>query len=139
MKMRFISAIRLTAAGVILLASSSLALAQSNDVEHGMQVFKQCAPCHATTNKTRVGPGLAGIVGRHAGSMPGFRYSHAMKNANIVWDGKTLDAYLASPQKVVPGNRMAFSGIPKADDRAALIAYLATLKAAHLASAPGGK
>ncbi len=72
MKMRFISAIRLTAAGVILLASSSLALAQSNDVEHGMQVFKQCAPCHATTNKTRVGPGLAGIVGRHAGSMPGF-------------------------------------------------------------------
>ena len=53
MKMRFISAICLTAAGVILLASSSLALAQSNDVEHGMQVFKQCAPCHATTNKTR--------------------------------------------------------------------------------------
>ena len=139
MKMRLSSAIHITAVGVILLATSSLALAQPNDVEHGMQVFKQCAPCHATNNTTRVGPGLAGIVGRHAGSVPGFRYSHAMKNANIVWDGKTLDAYLASPQKVVPGNRMAFSGIPKADDRAALIAYLATLKATHVASTPAGK
>ena len=47
-----------------------------------------------------------------------------MKNAQIVWDEKTIDAYITDPQKVVPGNLMPFSGLPKAEDRAAVIAYL---------------
>lgn len=58
----------------------------------------------------------------------GFRYSNAMKRANITWDEKTLDAYLDDPQKVVPGSVMPFSGIADAQERADLIAYLKTLK-----------
>src|SRR5262245_12729631 len=66
----------------------------------------RCAACHATDHANRVGPGLEGIIGRKAGTVPGFRYSDAMKKSDIVWDAKTLDAYLESPQKVALGNRM---------------------------------
>ena len=54
-----------------------------------------------------------------------------MKQANIVWDAKTLDAYLADPQKVVPGNKMPFPGLKTDQDRADVIAYLSTLKGAQ--------
>jgi hypothetical protein len=64
--------------------------------------------------------------GRKAGSAPGFRYSRAMNGAAVVWDDKSLDAYLASPEKFIPGNVMAFSGLSEATDRANLIAYLNT-------------
>ena len=139
MKLCLSSAIRIAALNAILLANGSLALAQTNEVDHGKQVFKVCAPCHAVNNTTRVGPGLAGVLGRHAGSVPGFRYSRAMKNAGISWDAKTLNAYITSPQKLVPGNRMAFSGIVNADDRAALVAYLKTLSGGRQASAASAK
>jgi cytochrome c len=102
--------------------------ANAQDAKHGAQVFNACAVCHATDNSARVGPGLQGIVGRHAGSMSGFRYSRAMKNASITWDEKSLDAYITAPQALVPGTTMPFSGIPNAGDRADLIAYLETLK-----------
>ena len=90
--------------------------------------FKTCAACHATDHTNRVGPGLEGIVGRTAGTAPGFRYSNAMKNSGIVWDEKTLNAYLESPQKAVPGNRMPYAGLKNTTDRADIIGYLATLK-----------
>src|ERR1700686_2366658 len=88
------------------------ALAQ--DAGAGKQLYAQCTVCHAVDNANGVGPGLLGIVGRKSGSLPGFRYSRAMRNANIVWDDKVLDAYIADPQKVVPGNVMPFSGIADA-------------------------
>jgi len=69
-----------------------------------------------------------GVVGRSAGAIPAFRYSPAMRNAKIVWDEKTLDAYLADPQKVIPGNAMPFAGIPDRRERAHVIEYLKTLK-----------
>jgi cytochrome c len=75
-----------------------------------------------------VGPSLQGINGRKAGSFAGFLYSRAMKNAGHAWDAKSLDAYLADPQKAVPGNLMPYSGVTDAKQRADLIAYLATLK-----------
>jgi cytochrome c len=68
------------------------------------------------------------LIGRKAGSVPGFRYSRALKNANLVWNDATLDAYLAEPQTAVPGNTMPFPGLPDAMQRFALIAYLKTLK-----------
>ena len=100
----------------------------AQDAEHGRAIFKACAACHATDQANRVGPGLEGIIGRKAGMAPGFRYSDAMKQSGIVWDAKTLDAYLESPQKVVPGNRMTYGGLKNPTDRMDLATYLATLK-----------
>jgi cytochrome c len=101
--------------------------AQAQDSARGQQAFAACAACH-TPDKNGVGPKLAGVVGRASGSVEGFRYSRAMRNAKIVWDDKTLDAYLSEPQKVVPGNVMPFSGIADAQTRADVIAYLGSLK-----------
>ena len=103
-----------------------LALAQSSDA--GKQVFAQCTPCHSIDGSNGVGPSLSGVVRRKAGSVPGFRYSRAMKGSNVVWDDKTLDAYVADPQKAIPGNLMPFAGVADAKQRADLIAYLQTLK-----------
>ena len=75
--------------------------------------------------KTILGPSLAGVMGRKAGSDPNYNYSPAMKQANIVWDAKTLDVYLSDPQKVVPGNKMPFPGLKTEHDRADVIAYFA--------------
>jgi len=84
--------------------------------------------CHAKGMTNGIGPGLLGIIGRHAGSAPGFRYSPAMTNSNIVWDEKSLDAHIAAPQKALPGTTMPFAGIPSREERSDLIAYLETLK-----------
>ncbi len=72
------------------------------------RAFAICAGCHDTRAGIghRVGPNLHGVVGRRAGSAPGYAYSEAMKRSGIVWDAQTLDAFLASPQKQVPGSRM---------------------------------
>lgn len=113
-------------AAVIVLAGATAAQAQ--DVNAGKQVYAQCAACHAVTAANGVGPGLLGIVGRKSAAAPGFRYSPALKRANLTWDEKTLDAYVADPQKAVPGNLMPFSGIADAKQRADLIAYLNTVK-----------
>jgi cytochrome c len=94
----------------------------------GKQAFAQCIACHSVDGKNGVGPSLQGVTGRKSGEFPGFHYSRAMKDAGITWNSKTLDAYLAEPQKVVPGNVMPFSGVADAKQRADLIAYLSTLK-----------
>jgi cytochrome c len=104
----------------------SLALAQGHD--DGKQVYAQCSACHSVDGSTGVGPSLSGIVGRESGSAAGFRYSRAMKGSSIVWDEKSLDAFIADPQKVVPGNVMPFAGVADPKQRADLIAYLQTLK-----------
>jgi cytochrome c len=101
--------------------------AWAQDVEMGKQAFAACAPCHAP-DQNGVGPRINGVLNRPAGSVEGFRYSRAMKNSKIVWDEKSLDTYLAEPQKLVPGNLMPFSGIMDAKQRSDLIAYLGTLK-----------
>lgn len=113
---------------VLVLAGATANPGYTQDAEQGKTVFKACAACHATDHDNRVGPGLEGLIGRKAGAVPGFRYSDAMKKSGIVWDTKTLDAYLEAPQKVVPGNRMPYAGLKNPTDRSDLVAYLATLK-----------
>lgn len=114
---------------LILVAAwiTPLATTWAQDSERGRAVFAACAPCHLS-DKNSIGPRLGGVIGRVSGSVEGFRYSRAMKNAAIVWDAKTLDAYLSEPQKVVPGNVMPFSGVEDAQKRADIIAYLSSLK-----------
>jgi cytochrome c len=119
--------VRWMVAALMLAITACGGTALAQDAESGKQVFAACAPCHAP-DQNGVGPKLGGILNRPAGSVEGFRYSRAMKNSKIVWDDKSLDVYLAEPQKLVPGNLMPFSGIADAHKRSDLIAYLATLK-----------
>ena len=114
-------------ATIFALAIGIASPAWPQDIAHGKVVFQACAACHTTDHSNHVGPGLQGIVARKAGKAPGFHYSRAMKKSGIIWDQRTLDAYLESPQKVVPGNRMPFAGLKDAQDRADVIAYLSTL------------
>ena len=103
--------------------------ADAQDSNHqGKRAVEVCLACHTVDKSNGLGPTLAGVVGRAAGSIPGFRYSRAMRNSQIVWDEKTLNAYLADPQKVVPGNAMPFAGIPDGSERAEVIEYLRSLK-----------
>lgn len=108
-----------------LCAASTPALAQAGDVAKGKVVFARCALCHdVKAGPKKMGPSLAGIFGRTSGTMAGFTYSPAMQKAKIRWDAKSIDAFLTKPSGLVPGNRMAFAGVPNAVDRANLIAYL---------------
>lgn len=104
--------------------------AAAQDLALGKAQFKMaCAVCHAeVAGKNGVGPTLFKIVGSKAGEVPGFNFSPAMKNSKIKWDAKALDEYLTAPAKRIPGNRMPYPGQPDAAKRAAVIAYLATLK-----------
>ena len=115
----------------VIAAASLLGLCASThaqDAAAGKPVFAQCIACHSVDGKPGVGPTLQGILGRQSGEFPGFHYSRAMKSAGITWNSKTLNAYVADPQKAVPGNVMPFSGVADAKQRADLIAYLGTLK-----------
>jgi cytochrome c len=113
--------------GVAMMIASA---AQAADAAKGKVVFQRCAICHKVDKNggSGVGPNLFGIVGRKAGTAPAFSYSVAMKNSGITWTPDKLNAYVAQPSAVVPGNRMGFGGITDAGQRADLVAYLATLK-----------
>lgn len=92
----------------------------------GQRIFGACAACHSLrTDQNTTGPSLAGLWNRKAGTLPSFsRYSPAMKSANIEWNDKTLDDWIADPPHVIPGNQMTFDGIKDAKQRADLIAFL---------------
>ena len=119
-----------------VLACSALALLAANgsahaaDAKNGQAVFSRCMACHTDKKgaPNGVGPNLFGVMGRKAGAKPDFSYSAAMKGAGFTWTPQKLDAYIAHPAEVVPGNHMAFAGIPDPKQRADLIAYLSTLK-----------
>lgn len=119
----------------LLIAVAPLALAfaaparADGDAAAGKIVFAKCAICHTTDPaKKGIGPTLFGVVGRKSATVPGYAYSEAMKSVNVTWDPATLDKYLTNPRAMVPGTKMLFPGLPKEEDRANVIAYLATLK-----------
>ena len=107
---------------------SSVGLA-AGDRAAGQQFFAtHCSPCHTTeSGVNKIGPSLAGVVGRKSGSQPGYDYSPALKAANITWDETTLDKWLQNPVGDVHGARM-FITVPNAGDRQNVIAYLESLK-----------
>ncbi len=112
--------------GITGLLLEDPAIAQ--DAIAGKNIFAQCSVCHSTDGTNGVGPTLKGIVGSKAAEVPGFRFSRAMRASSVTWDDKSLDAYIADPQKAIPGNVMPFSGLADPKERADLIAYLKTLK-----------
>ena len=113
----------LVAALAFLMLSAPVCAA--GDTELGKKVFRKCAACHTVVpGKKKPGPHLAGIVGRKAGSVDGFRYSKAMQGSGIVWDETALSGFLKAPKKYLKGTKMAFPGIKKDTDLANLLAYL---------------
>lgn len=105
--------------------------AQAQDATAGAAVFKKCVACHTVEEgKNKVGPSLHNIIGRKAGTLEGFQYSPAMKEAGaagMVWDEATIEAYLVNPKAKVKGTKMAFAGLKKPEDIKNLFAYLQTV------------
>jgi cytochrome c len=102
---------------------SEAALAGDGDAARGKAVFeKRCTGCHAM-EADREGPRLAGVYGRKAGSVAGFAYSPGLKDSGIMWTDATLERWLSDPDLVVKDNNMSI-GVPKAEERRDLIAYL---------------
>lgn len=114
-------------AGAVVLASASVYVAAApdkpaGDPTRGKTVYQVCMACHSLDDDD-VGPRHRGVVGRTAGTVPGYAYSPALKNSHIVWDRDSLDRWLTNPQALVPGAKMFFA-MPSAQDRADVIAYL---------------
>lgn len=89
----------------------------------GAVIYERCAACHALAID-RTGPRHCGLIGRRAGSVPGFDYSPAMRKAKIVWTEASLDRFLEAPLAAIPGTAMGYDGIKDAQQRRDLIAYL---------------
>jgi cytochrome c len=120
-----------TAAAFALLTSAGLLAAglvgagppPAAQIEQGREIYERCAACHSL-ERDRVGPRHCGLFGRRAGSVPGFPYSDAMRDSGIVWSWETLDRFIADPLGTVPGTFMGYAGVPDAEERAQLLAYL---------------
>ena len=99
----------------------------------GKTAFMQCIACHSIEEgqPQKLGPNLAGIVGRKAGSKEGYAYSEAMVSSGIIWTPEKLDAFLKAPQTTVAGTKMIFTGVADDSRRKALIEYLADPEASN--------
>jgi cytochrome c len=97
-------------------------------VAKGKVAFQTCAACHSDQpGVRRVGPSLAGVFGTPAGQVSGFPYSVGLASSKLRWDRKTLDAFIAKPQAVVPGTNMTYAGVGDPAKRQAIIDYLESL------------
>jgi cytochrome c len=108
-----------------------VAAADPELIAAGEKVFKKCTACHKVGEgaKNATGPLMNGIVGRAAGTIDGFKYSKALTDmaaAGLVWDEASMQAFLENPKVFMKGTKMSFAGLKKPDERAAVIAYLAT-------------
>ena len=95
----------------------------AGDATRGQELYEsRCVACHSV-DQSRVGPAHQGVYGRRAGRVVGYDYSAALKASKVVWSDKTLDAWLANPEALIPGQKMGYR-VTEAGDRADLIAYL---------------
>jgi len=99
---------------------------QAADLKNGAELFSLCRTCHTAISggADMTGPNLHGVFGRTAGSKPGYAYSDALKGFAKTWTPDLLDQWLANPRTFVPGTKMSFAGLPDADNRRDVIAYL---------------
>jgi cytochrome c len=116
---------------VIVLSSLCVpALAQAQAQDAGKSVFNgNCSTCHAVQpGVNKIGPSLYGVMGRPAGSLPGYHYSAAMKGVGKVWNQDTMAAFLQNPRGYVSGTKMSYPGLHQQDALNKIIPYLASLK-----------
>lgn len=98
----------------------------SADAAAGERVFRACASCHKMDGTDGTGPHLNGVVGRAADAVAGFGYSGSLSAVVDVWTPEHLNGFLANPRTYAPGNKMSYNGMADIEDRANLIAYLAS-------------
>jgi cytochrome c len=100
--------------------------ARAQDAAAGEKVFAPCKACHqiGENAKNLIGPALNGIIGRKAGTYPGYSYSDANKNSGLTWDEETFTSYIKDPRAKVPGTKMIFIGVKDDQKIKDLIAFL---------------
>lgn len=116
----------LLAAALAALLAPSAAHAQDLEISFN----DHCRECHSfLKNDNRLGPSLYGVVGRKAGTEPGYAYTQSMKDSGVTWDEATLDKWIADPGAVVPGNGMSppYSGVADPEVRQRIIAFLKSI------------
>ncbi len=111
---------------VTLLTIVGAGHANAQDAAAGERVFGVCKTCHqiGENGKSAVGPVLNGVIGRKAGSVPGYSYSDANKNSGITWDEATFREYIKDPRAKVPGTKMIYVGLKDEQKTSDLIAFL---------------
>lgn len=122
--------VALALAGISTLAIGHASAARADDSDVGRGVFNQhCARCHndKPAAGTTYGPSLVGVLGRKAGSVPGFAYSDALKGSGLVWTPESLKAWMANNDGMLPGTRMRHVGVTDAGEQEQIVAYLQTL------------
>ena len=106
------------------------AAGQAGDADRGAELYStRCGACHSI-DRHRIGPLHRDVVGRTAGSAPGYRYSKALKDSDVVWDAESLDRWLANPEAFIPGQKMGYR-LADATERRDIIAYLRRLDASE--------
>ena len=103
-----------------------MALFASASAAEGAKVFKKCAACHSIKEggANKIGPALWGVLGRTAGSVPGYKYSKAMAAHGKNWSFEEMNGFLIKPKDWIKGTKMSFAGLKNAKDRAAVIRYM---------------
>jgi cytochrome c len=125
MKLRLVAAL---AATPWLVLSCTSGWAAGGNAVRGAELYEaRCGACHSVA-ADRIGPRHAGLIGRRAGSVPGFDYSDALRHAGFHWNAERLESWLTDPEALVPGQRMGYR-LGDEGDRADVIAYLSTLTA----------
>ena len=96
------------------------------DPAAGDDVFIKCSGCHQVGpgSANSIGPQLNGVVGRISGSVAGYDYSAALKDAKIRWTHDEIAAFVTNPQALAPGTKMSYAGLKNRQDVEDLIAYL---------------
>ena len=107
---------------------SIMALFASTSAAEGAKVFKKCAACHSIKEggANKIGPALWGVLGRTAGSVPGYKYSKAMAAHDKNWSFEEMNGFLIKPKDWIKGTKMSFAGLKKANERAAVILFMNT-------------
>ena len=103
-----------------------MALFASTSAAEGAKVFMKCSACHsiAEGGANKIGPALWGVLGRPAGSVPGYKYSKAMAEYGKNWSFEEMNGFLIKPKGWIKGTKMSFAGLRSAKDRASVILYL---------------
>lgn len=122
---------RILTAAALAAALAMTAPAHAGDADAGQEAFATyCSDCHSVASEmtNRKGPTLFGLIGRKAGSVPGYEYSEANAASGWVWDDDVLRRYLPNPRAAMPGTKMKFDGVTDPDEVEDIIAFLETRK-----------